>query len=58
MTTEEFKTAFLVGSLISYVTGMQFLKAGVRDFFKIEGHTVNPKNMYSFRFREFVQKVH
>lgn len=43
MTTEEFKTAFPVGSLISYVPGMQFLKARVRDFFKIEGYTVNPK---------------
>lgn len=44
MTQEEFKNKFPVGSIISFIGGVQFSKAQAREFFRIDEYVVNQFN--------------
>ena len=45
MSTEEknFMNRYSVGTIISYIAGIQFLKAQAREFFRIDHYEITPK---------------
>lgn len=46
MTQEEFKEKFPIGSIISYIGGMQYVRAKAREIFKIERYLYKGEHLY------------
>ena len=46
MTQQEFKNQFPVGSIISYVPGMQYVRSGAREIFRIDKYVKHGENLF------------